>query len=139
MYDVSFTGPARVLGVMIVTLILGAAGGAHAATEAFTEERFKALQAADALVLVDVHADWCPTCAKQQKVLDAYEAARPAVELHRLLVDFDDQKRWVKHFRAPRQSTLILYRGTEQLWFGVAETRENKLFEAIDEAAGIAR
>jgi thioredoxin 1 len=138
MYDVIFARGARVLGLMIVTVLLGAAGGAHAATEAFTKERFDALQAAGALVLVDVHADWCPTCAKQQKVLDAYEAARPAAELYRLLVDFDDQKQWVKHFRAPRQSTLILFRGSKQLWFGVAETRENMLFEMIDEAAGIA-
>ena len=76
MYDVIFTRPARVLGLMMLTLMLGAAGGAHAGTEAFTQERFEALQAAGALVLVDVHADWCPTCAKQQKVLDAYEAAR---------------------------------------------------------------
>ena len=138
MYDVNFVRTVRVLGLMIAIVMLVAVGGAHAATEAFTKERFDALQAAGALVLVDVHADWCPTCAKQQKVLDAYETMRPEANLYRLLVDFDEQKQWVKHFRAPRQSTLILFRGSTQLWFGVAETRESKLFEAIDGATGMA-
>jgi thiol-disulfide isomerase/thioredoxin len=108
-----------------------------ASTETFDEARFKALQAEGALVLVDVHASWCPTCAKQQQVLDDYEAARPAVKLHRLLVDFDSAKPWVIHFKAPRQSTLILFRGEQQQWFSVAETRPEVIFEALDKAAAI--
>ena len=108
---------------------------ALAASEAFSEARFQALQSEGALILVDVHADWCPTCATQQKVLDAYQAAHPDRALHRLVVDFDKQKEWVKHFKAPRQSTLLLYRGTEQQWFSVAETRQDEIFKAIDTAA----
>ena len=108
---------------------------ALAASEAFSEARFQALQGEGALILVDVHADWCPTCATQQKVLDAYQAAHPDRALHRLVVDFDKQKEWVKHFKAPRQSTLLLYRGTEQQWFSVAETRQDEIFKAIDTAA----
>ncbi len=125
--------------LLLGVVMLVATGTAAAATEPFTEERFQALQAEGALVLVDVHADWCPTCAKQQAILDAYQAARPAVTLHRLLVDFDSQKQWVKHFKAPRQSTLLLYRGPVQKWFSVAETREAEIFKAIDEAAGATR
>ncbi len=108
---------------------------ALAASEPFSEARFHALQGEGALILVDVHADWCPTCAAQQKVLDAYQAAHPDRVLHRLVVDFDQQKEWVKHFKAPRQSTLLLYRGTEQQWFSVAETRKDEIFKAIDTAA----
>ncbi|MGR8919283.1 MAG: thioredoxin family protein [Gammaproteobacteria bacterium] len=125
-----------------VTLAFALALVAHAAaatSEAFTEARFEALKAEGALVLVDVHASWCPTCAKQQKILDDYEARHPDVALHRLLVDFDEQKEWVKHFRAPRQSTLLLYRGDEQVWFSVAETRAEKVFEAINAAASAPR
>ncbi len=125
-----------VLALFVATCLLLNAP-ARAATEPFTQARFEALQADNALILVDIHANWCPTCAKQQKVLDDYEAQRPKVELHRLKVDFDDQKKWVKHFRAPRQSTLLLYRGEEQIWFSVAETRAEKVFEAIDSAAGV--
>jgi len=101
----------------------------------FTEERFEKLQEKDALILVDVYADWCPVCKSQQKVLAEFREKHPDVPLHTLQVDFDEQKKWVKHFRAPRQSTLILYRGEEQLWFGVAENRRDVIFARILEAA----
>lgn len=126
----------RLVAALLIALALLAAHAARADKEAFTEARFAALQAEDALILVDVHADWCPTCARQQKVLDAYEASRPDVTLHRLVIDFDDDKQWVKHFKAPRQSTLILYRGAEKRWFSVAETDEERIFAALDAAAG---
>lgn len=109
---------------------------ARAASDAFTMERFEALQAQNALILVDVHASWCPTCARQTEIIKEYIVQRPDVGLHWLKVDFDEQKRWVKHFRAPRQSTLLLFRGKDLLWFNVAETRAEKVFETFDAAAG---
>ena len=108
---------------------------AAAASEPFSQARFAELQAQNALILVDIHADWCPTCKKQTQALDEYEATRPDLALHRLDVDFDKQKEWVTYFKAPRQSTLVLYRGSTQKWFSVAETRPAALAEAIDAAA----
>lgn len=102
----------------------------------FTEARFEALQARNALVLVDIYADWCPVCMAQQKVLAEFRAEHPHVPLHVLKVDFDEQKAWVKHFEAPRQSTLILYRGEERLWFSVAENRRDVIFFQILAAEG---
>lgn len=103
--------------------------------EAFTPERFAELQAQNALILVDIHATWCPTCARQQRVLADYRERHPELDLHILNVDFDKDKRWVKHFKAPRQSTLILYRGKEQIGFSVAEVRPEVIFAALDKAA----
>lgn len=102
--------------------------------EPFTKERFDQLQAQGAVVLVDIGASWCPDCKKQQEVLSQYDSERPEAPLHVLAVDFDTQKEWVTHFRAPRQSTLILFEGTEQLWFSVAETRKEQIFNALDAA-----
>lgn len=109
---------------------------ADAAATPFTQARFEALQAQGALVLVDVAADWCPTCRAQKAVIQSFQAEHPEVELHVLTVDFDTQKEWVKHFKAPRQSTLLVYKGTEQQWFAVAETRQEVIFAALLEAAG---
>lgn len=102
----------------------------------FTKERFDELQERDALILVDVYADWCPTCKSQQEVLADFRQEHPDVGLHVLKVDFDEQKEWVRHFEAPRQSTLILFRGEERLWFGVAENRRDVIFQRILAAAG---
>jgi len=120
---------------VISAVVALAATDARAASEPFSQARFASLQQEGALVLIDVAADWCPTCAKQAKVVEGYREAKPDVPLHVLRVDFDGQKEWVKHFKAPRQSTLILYRGDERVWFAVAETDPAVITAAIDQAA----
>lgn len=113
----------------------GVTGQSHT-KEDFTQARFEQLQEAGELILVDVFADWCPTCAAQQEVLSAFREEHPDVPLHTLTVDFDGQKEWVQHFGAPRQSTLILYRGHERIWFSVAETRSEVIVGQLTNAAG---
>lgn len=112
------------------------AAAAALVSEPFTEARFKELQAGDGLVLVDVSATWCPTCRAQKLVLAQFQQQHPEVALTVLNVDFDDQKEWVKHFKVPRQSTLALYEGSEQVWFAVAEQREAAIFDALLKASG---
>lgn len=109
-------------------------GTQAAETEPFTEERFKALQAEGTPVLVEVHAEWCSTCAKQGEILAEYQAAHPDSDLVILRVDFDNQKEWVHHFKAPRQSTFILYQGDERVWFSVAETDRDTIFAALNQS-----
>lgn len=100
--------------------------------EPFSEQRFAELQRDNAVILVDVYADWCSTCAKQQAVLAAYRQANPDNQFHILEVNFDQDKEQVKALRAPRQSTLLLYNGTEQYWYSVAEIREAVIFAELD-------
>lgn len=121
--------------VVASSLIALVSSEATAASEPFSQARFESLQKEGMLVLIDVAADWCPTCTEQAKVVERYRKERPDVPLHVLRVDFDGQKEWVRHFRAPRQSTLILYRGGEQVWFSVAETDPAAIHAAIDAAA----
>ena len=114
---------------------LAASGsGPPLVTEPFSESRFRELQGQNALILVDVTADWCPTCSHQRRVIASYLAERPEVELRVLELDFDRQKDWVVRLKAPQQSTLLLFRGSTQIWFSVAETRADVIFRAIDEA-----
>ena len=98
----------------------------------FEKALFDQLQAQGDTVLIDVFAPWCPTCKKQQEVIGDYFAAHPESEIKVLVVNFDDQPQWVKFFKAPRQSSLYLYKNGEQLWFSVAETREQKIFSALN-------
>lgn len=104
--------------------------------EPFSEPRFQALQAEGALVLIDVAADWCPTCRRQKAILTRFQEQHPEAGLQILTVNFDRQKEWVKHFKAPRQSTFILFRGEEQHWFAVAEVGEEVIFDRLLRAAG---
>ncbi|WP_406827746.1 thioredoxin family protein [Microbulbifer sp. ARAS458-1] len=125
---------------LITILALGLATSALGQQkEPFDEARFKALKAAGEVVLVDVFAEWCPTCAKQQEVLEQYRAQNPDKQFHVLVVDFDQDKEWVRHFRAPRQSTLVLFAGEEQTWFSVAETRPEVIARELDKAIAAAQ
>ncbi len=128
------TAAVAALAASGLALATGTAATAQS-KEAFTPERFEELQAQDALILIDVFADWCPVCAMQQEVLAAFREEHPDVPLRILTVDFDTQKEWVRHFGAPRQSTLILYRGQERLWFSVAETRADRIVAELLRAA----
>lgn len=104
------------------------------AKEPYSHTRFEALQAEGEVVLIDVYATWCSTCAKQQAVLESYRKANPGKQFVILEIDFDKNKDLVRHFRAPRQSTLLIYKGKEQFWFSVAETRPDVIAAELDKA-----
>jgi len=120
--------------VALTALLLSTASFALE-SEHFSNERFEALTSEGGLVLVDVWAPWCPTCRRQREILAAFQEAHPEVELTILEVSYDDDKDLVRRFRAPRQSTLLLFKGEEQVWFSVAETREEVIYEQLLSAA----
>ena len=100
----------------------------------FSEAVFAELQAQNAVIMIDVYAPWCPTCKKQQKLFQQYHEQNPDKPFHVLVVDYDNDKQWVKKFRAPRQSTLLLYKGDKQFWYSVAETRFAVIAEKLNSA-----
>ncbi len=100
----------------------------------FTEEAFKQAQANNEIVLIDVFASWCPTCRRQSVVLADYFQQHPSSKIKVFVVDFDEQKEWVTYFKAPRQSTLILFKGQQQVWFTVAETNADRIFKTLAQA-----
>lgn len=104
--------------------------------EAFTEERYNQLRDDGEVFLIDVYATWCSTCKAQQEILKQFQAENPEAALTILEVDFDDDKKWVRHFRAPRQSTLVLYRGEDQQWFSVGETRYDVIADQLTQVLG---
>ncbi|MGN5129732.1 thioredoxin family protein [Aeromonas hydrophila] len=106
----------------------------NAKNMAFTEQAWNETQRKNQVTLLVVHADWCPTCKAQHKILSSYFQENPNSKINQLIINFDTQKDWVTHFKAPRQSTLMLYKGDKQIWFSVAETREDKIFKALKDA-----
>ena len=97
----------------------------------FVKSVFDQLQASGQPVLVDVYASWCPTCERQQWVLQDYFKKYPDSKLTVMVVDFDNDKQWVSFFKAPRQSSLLLFDSGERVWFSLAETRKRIIFDAL--------
>lgn len=115
---------------MALMLCVGTAQAAN--IEPFNQARFQQLQTANKPVLVEVSADWCPTCQQQHNVLESYLKDHPKTILTIQRVDFDTQKEWVSYFKAPRQSTLILFQHGKQSWFSVGETRKTEIYKVLD-------
>lgn len=100
---------------LYIFVVLLASAAAQAAEFPFTEQRFNALQQQGKPVLVFIHADWCPTCKKQEIILGEYLPIKEFQPLTVLKVDFDTQKDVVKGFAVEYQSTLIVFRdGSEK-------------------------
>lgn len=115
----------------IFTLFLSSAAFAGGVVK-FTEAEFTQLKQSNASVLIDVHATWCPTCKKQGRVITEFFKQNPDSDLTVLKVDYDTQKKWVKYFKAPRQSTLIKYQGEKEVGRVIAQTSQDKLFELFE-------
>jgi len=54
--------------------------------ESFSQARFAELQSQGEVVLIDVYADWCSTCKKQQEAISSYRKENPARRLHILAI-----------------------------------------------------
>jgi thioredoxin 1 len=100
----------------------------------FDAGAFAAAQNAGKPVLVEIHADWCPTCKAQKPVLDKLSGQPRYSGIERFRVDFDSQKDLLKRFNARVQSTLVLYKGRNEVARSVGETDEARIRTLLDKA-----
>jgi thioredoxin-like negative regulator of GroEL len=114
-----------------------AAAPARAASEAkFDPAAFAAAQKAGKPILVEVHAPWCPTCAKQKPILGKLGAEPANKELVRFVVDFDSQKEVLATLNVRMQSTLIAFRGSQEMGRSVGVTDEAQIKALVDKTRG---
>ena len=100
----------------------------------FTEQAFKAAQASGSPILVEIHADWCPTCKAQKPILDKLTADPKFKHLKIFRVDFDAMKPAVKQFGAQMQSTLIVFKGSAEQGRSVGDTEQASIAELLDKS-----
>lgn len=117
-----------------VVLISVSTAAAAPGPKPFDASVFKAAQTAGQPIIVEIHADWCAECKAQNRVLDKLGSEPRYSSLVRLRVDYDSQKDLVKAFEARRQSTLIVYKGDQELARAVGITAEDKIRALIDKA-----
>ena len=100
----------------------------------FSAEAFKAAQASGSPILVEIHADWCPTCKAQNPILEKLTAEPKFKDLKVFRVDFDAMKPVVKEFGARMQSTLIVFKGSAEQGRSVGDTREASIAALLDKS-----
>jgi thiol-disulfide isomerase/thioredoxin len=90
------------------------------AAQPFNAQAFQAAQAAGKAILIDVTAPWCPTCRKQKPLIQAIEKEKPNLVVYE--VDFDTAKETLRRFRVQSQSTLIVFKGKDEVGRSTGDT-----------------
>ena len=125
------------MGMALSGLLLTAAMNAFAATD-YTPGLIKKELDAGKTLLVDYAADWCSTCARQERVLTTLRDENPAYDknISFIRVDWDtyDLHEVTTSRNIPRRSTLILLRGDKELGRIVAGTGKAQIKELLDKA-----
>lgn len=106
-------------GFVIASSMVAQAG------QPFDPGAFQQAQAAGKSVLIDVTAPWCPTCKQQRPAVQEIERSTPSLVVYE--VDFDSAKDVLKRFRVQSQSTLIIFKGTNEVGRSTGETDPAKI------------
>ena len=117
--------------LLVVSLLLTVPASAASGWAQYSPAAFARAQAAGKTIVVDVHATWCPTCRAQQPTLDALRGEPRLKNAVFVKVDFDTQKDFLRQYRIPRQSTILVFKGTRETARSIAETRPAELRAAV--------
>ena len=101
-----------------------AAGGGFSS---YSASKFAAAQKSGKTIVVDVHASWCPTCKAQAPILKEIASDAKAKDVVFLQVDFDTDKAFLRSHRIPRQSTILVFKGKQEIGRSIAETNRARL------------
>lgn len=89
-------------------------------------------------IILDFHATWCSTCARQQRVMEQLRAENPAYDQQLTLITVDwDQfgtSALAQRFAVPRRSTIIALKGETELARTVAGTSVTEIRTLFDAA-----
>jgi len=107
---------------LVAVILVGSVSASAAEWKAFTADEFAAAQDAGKPILVDVFAPWCSVCRAQNPILTKLTREPKYKDLVVLKVNYDDQKDVVRSFNVQRQSTLIVFKGKDEVDRSVGDT-----------------
>ena len=119
---------------LIPTLLVALTGPVSAAEVPYTKASFDTALAQGGPVIVDVQADWCPTCRAQKPVVQSLmsEAKRKNVTL--FLANFDTEKDLKKQLGVTQQSTFVVFKGGKEVGRSTGQTQKAQIEALFDKA-----
>ena len=107
---------------MAAMAIVSAAPAQAESVMPYTRAAFEAAQKGGKSILVEIHASWCPTCKAQDPVIDGLLGSPKFKDMVAFRIDFDSQKDEVRAMGAQTQSTLIAFKGAQEMARSVGDT-----------------
>jgi len=125
---------AFLLAAITVGLFFGSLAVSAAETKPYTPDAFREAQKAGQSILVDITAPWCPVCRAQKPILAKLTSEPKFKDLVVFDVDFDNQKDVVRNFGAQNQSTLIVFKGENEIGRSVGDTKSESIAALLGSA-----
>lgn len=107
---------------LVAVILVGAVPASAAEWKDYSPEALAEAQAEGKPILIDVFAAWCSVCRAQNPILTQLTREPKYKNLVVLKADFDTQKDALKTLNVQRQSTLIVFKGDEEVDRSVGDT-----------------
>ncbi len=112
-------------------LLLATALVSHALEiKPYTAAALADAQKANKPVAIHFHADWCPTCRAQEKVLNTLKT-EPGLDMTVLVANYDTEKELKKRFNVRAQSTFVMLHGQQERSRLVGDTAPEAIRNAL--------
>lgn len=101
--------------------------------EDYTAAAFETAQNGNKHIVIEVFKQGCGTCKAQKPSLDAARAQYPNAVF--LKIDFENNAAAVERFKLIKQSTIIVFKGSDEVARSVGETDRAKILDSISKGA----
>lgn len=117
---------------MVITAVVLMATTAQADFKSFNKEEYDAVMSAGKTVVVDFHASWCPTCKKQEPVLNEIVRMKGFENVVAFKADYDQEKDLKKTLNVSKQSTIVVFKGGKEIGRSTGSTSKDELKQLIE-------
>jgi thiol-disulfide isomerase/thioredoxin len=122
------------IGTMAAAAALALGPAAATTPQPYSAQAFTAAQAAGKPILLHITAPWCPTCRAQKPILSMLEAEPRFKDLVALDIDFDTSKALLRQLKVSQQSTMIVYKGKQEVARSTGDTDASSIEALLDKA-----
>lgn len=119
--------------ILSAFLALGAMASHALDIQPYSAAALTQAQKADKPVALHFHADWCPTCRAQEKVLQDLKS-EAGLDLTVLVANYDTEKELKRRFNVRAQSTLVVLHGNKETYRVVGDTSAGGIRGALKSA-----
>ena len=118
----------RIVRLVAVLLVVAAAPAAVAGEwQVYEPAAFTEAQQAGQTIFVAVHADWCPSCRAQRPTLASVIGDAAFQGAVAFVVDFDNDREFLRHHQIRYQTTLIVFKGQTETGRSLGEQNPERI------------